>query len=599
MNLILRACGLPNKAPPPPPSVEPAAWRRRGTLPVSPLVDLPVSALWRCALFGELSTFHGLIVVMGHSRRRAAATLKGIMRDDPSRPSALFSDARDVQMQYTDDDHHRATPSRRKWCIPWACTDLRLSTEYLRLSAEALEREEESHWPEDGESFAGRRAAAIRCVLETAVYHGVASINGTNKDVGGHETVALVSVARPAARCSLDASEAPRVLFVVSSAEATTGKGCGDGQVYESMGVYAVLGAGGNERRAALVDAAWELLDPEGTGFVERESFLDAYDASRHPRVFVDGEVDEYRKQQIEKALRVLCKRHTGLDRAGHVSRREFETYCAECPEEDDEAFERLLDVWTAGETLSVERSSEPAAPSPMRPGSRIVRLVHTFWPQEDRNFDNGDDHEYLHTATYETCEDVSELLGVDYFDLGHVIKAVALVANLRGRADDQWEHLERSSKHYAPPSRRSERLRYSEFCDDFPRFERDTGKSEKWGSTVAYPEGKDLFYRLPGGQGSRDINGRGSWRAADHEFSYRHESAHGLLRQVVAEVSTRVDLEACASLETLHDKLRGWREVVRARLRRQHPAVLQEWEEGPVQDHFAFEYSTQHWRGV
>ena len=90
MNLILRACGLPNKAPPPPPSVEPAAWRRRGTLPVSPLVDLPVSALWRCALFGELSTFHGLIVVMGHSRRCAAATLKGVMRDDPSRPSALF-----------------------------------------------------------------------------------------------------------------------------------------------------------------------------------------------------------------------------------------------------------------------------------------------------------------------------------------------------------------------------------------------------------------------------------------------------------------------------------------------------------------------------
>ena len=27
--------------------------------------------------------------------------------------------------------------------------------------------------------------------------------------------------------------------------------------------------------------------------------------------------------------------------------------------------------------------------------------------------------------------------------------------------------------------------------------------------------------------------------------------------------------------------------------------SVLQEWEEGPVQDHFAYEYSTQHWRGV
>ena len=100
MNLILRACGLRKPSPPPP--VEPAAWRRRGTLPVSPLVDLPVSALWRCALFGELSTFHGLIVVMGHSRRRAAATLKGIRRGDPSRPSALFSDARKVRMTFTD-----------------------------------------------------------------------------------------------------------------------------------------------------------------------------------------------------------------------------------------------------------------------------------------------------------------------------------------------------------------------------------------------------------------------------------------------------------------------------------------------------------------
>ena len=263
MNLILRACGLPNKAPPPPPPVEPAAWRRRGTLPVNPLVDLPVAVLWRCARFGELSTFHGLIVVMGHSRRRAAATLKGVMRDDPSRPSALFSDAREVEMTYMYKWLHRDTPSRENWSIPDASQG---SFAYLRLSAEALEREEESHWPEDGESFAGRRAAAIRCVLETAVYHGVASIEGTNRDVDGHETVALVSVARPAPRCSLDAKEPPRVLFVVSSAEATTGKGCGDGQVYESLGVYAVLGAGGNERRAALVDAAWELLDPEGTG---------------------------------------------------------------------------------------------------------------------------------------------------------------------------------------------------------------------------------------------------------------------------------------------------------------------------------------------
>ena len=51
-----------------------------------------------------------------------------------------------------------------------------------------------------GDALAGRRAAAMRQVAATAVYHGVASVEGTNKDKCGNETVALVSVARPAPR---------------------------------------------------------------------------------------------------------------------------------------------------------------------------------------------------------------------------------------------------------------------------------------------------------------------------------------------------------------------------------------------------------------
>ena len=569
-------------------------------MPVSPLVDLPVDVLERCARFGELRTFHGLVVVLGHSRRPTAAALRRIVRDDRLSPSPLFRAARLVEMSWDHRDQRTNTTSRLRWCID---DTFHGKYAYLKHTAEALEEiaeagddEEAGEAGDDEEAvdaaLAGRRAAAIRLVHETAVYHGVASINGTNKDVGGHETVALVSVARPAPRCSPGAVEAPRVLFAVATNKSTPGFFNHDGQIYERVGVYAVLGPGpANERRAALVDAAWALLDPEGTGFVERASFFDAHDTSRHPRVLRAGDdYVDFSTKEVEKSLKKWYKRHAGVDRAGHVSRREFETYYAECPEEDDEGFERLLDVWTE-EPLRVESSSGGAAPSLLRPCSRLVRLVHVSWPHYDRNFDNGDDHEYIHTATAETCADVAERLGVDVACLGYVVKSLVLSAELRGRADDHWQHIESMSTHDHVPS--WPRPTTSAFCDGFPRFGRDTGESEKArGGYVYYPEGEDLFYHRYDRDGKR--------RAADHEFEYCEESAHGLFRELVAEVSTRVDLASCASLATLHEKLRGWREVVRARLRRANPPIRHDWDyEDEVQDHFQFEMNTRSFVGV
>ena len=101
MDFILRACALRRDVspppPPPPPPAEPVArrlrFRRLTRSPVNPLLDLPVEVLERCARFGELRTFHGLVVVLGHSRRPTAAALKRSVRDDRLSPSALFSDA--------------------------------------------------------------------------------------------------------------------------------------------------------------------------------------------------------------------------------------------------------------------------------------------------------------------------------------------------------------------------------------------------------------------------------------------------------------------------------------------------------------------------
>ena len=349
MDFILRACGLRRDVspppPPPPPPAEPVArrlrFRRLTRSPANPLLDLPVEVLERCARFGELRTFHGLVVVLGHSRRPNAAALKRIIPDDRScltlghsslgRRSALFRAARLVEMSWDHRDQRTNTTSRLRWCID---DTFHGKYAYLKHTAEALEEiaeagddEEAGEAGDDEEAvdaaLAGRRAAAIRLVHETAVYHGVASINGTNKDVGGHETVALVSVARPAPRCSPGAVEAPRVLFAVATNKSTPGFFNHDGQIYERVGVYAVLGPGpANERRAALVDAAWALLDPEGTGFVERASFFDAHDTSRHPRVLRAGDdYVDFSTKEVEKSLKKWYKRHAGVDRAGHVSR--------------------------------------------------------------------------------------------------------------------------------------------------------------------------------------------------------------------------------------------------------------------------------------
>ena len=105
-------------------------------------------------------------------------------------------------MSWDHRDQRTNTTSRLRWCIDDTFHQRQYA--YLKLTAEALEEIAEAGDDEEAvdAALAGRRAAAIRLVHETAVYHGVASINGTNKDVGGHETVALVSVARPAARCS-------------------------------------------------------------------------------------------------------------------------------------------------------------------------------------------------------------------------------------------------------------------------------------------------------------------------------------------------------------------------------------------------------------
>ena len=342
MAWILRACGLPSKAPAPPPPVEPAAWRRRGTMPVSPLVDLPVDVLERCARFGELRTFHGLVVVLGHSRRPTAAALKRSVRDDRLSPSALFSDARKVRMTFTDTHPYSHRRGERVSC---RISDRSPPLHECLTALERVAQADDYYYDEEEAAeaaLAGRRAAAIRLVRDTVVYHGVASLNGTNEDVGGYETVGLLSVARPAARCLPGAVETPRLLFAVTTAKSTPGFYNHDGQVYKRFGVYVVLDPEPepNERRAALVDAAWEILDPEGTGFVERASFFEAHDASRHPRVTYLSSREEwerYVESSIRDEERILSKwyeRSAGVERAGHVSRREFQTLYAERSEE-------------------------------------------------------------------------------------------------------------------------------------------------------------------------------------------------------------------------------------------------------------------------
>ena len=247
MDFILRACGLrrDGDAPPPPPRrlppSEPVArrlrFRRQVRSPANPLLDLPVDVLEHCARLGELRTFHGLVVVLGHSRRPTAVALKRIVRDDRLSPSPLFRDAREVEMTYTHTPpYSNTTGEREEYCIG----DSKLKTSPLHRCLVALT---EAAWAGDYEVYddddeeipdgilAARRAAAMQQVGATAVYHGVASIEGTNEDVGGYETVALLSVARREARCLPGAVEPPRVLFAVCTAQSTPGFFGHDGQI--------------------------------------------------------------------------------------------------------------------------------------------------------------------------------------------------------------------------------------------------------------------------------------------------------------------------------------------------------------------------------
>ena len=137
---------------------------------------------------------------------------------------------------------HSSIPTAESVLGALAAGSSHFEVDYARTDEEIAEAGDDEETVDA--ALAGRRAAAIRLVHETAVYHGVASINGTNKDVGGHETVALVSVARPAPRCSPGAVEAPRVLFAVATNKSTPGFFGHDGQIYERVGVYAVLGPG-------------------------------------------------------------------------------------------------------------------------------------------------------------------------------------------------------------------------------------------------------------------------------------------------------------------------------------------------------------------
>lgn len=176
-------------APPPsPPPSEPVAprlrFRRQIRSAANPLLDLPVEVLERCARFSERRTYHGLVVVLGHSRRPTATALKRIVRDVRLLPSTLFHAARAVTIP--------RQGSHTVWRTAYGTV-----TGTCRSNRKFLALEEAAR---AGDALAGRRAAAMRQVAATAVYHGVASVEGTNKDKCGNETVALRKLRRRRAR---------------------------------------------------------------------------------------------------------------------------------------------------------------------------------------------------------------------------------------------------------------------------------------------------------------------------------------------------------------------------------------------------------------
>ena len=138
-------------------------FRRQIRSPANPLIDMPVEILERCARFSERRTYHGLVVVLGHSRRPTATALKRIIRDVRLLPSTLFHAARAVTIPRQEPHVWRTSYGT----VTGVCRSHR---KFLALEEAARA----------GDALAGRRAAAMRQVAATAVYHGVASVEGTN-----------------------------------------------------------------------------------------------------------------------------------------------------------------------------------------------------------------------------------------------------------------------------------------------------------------------------------------------------------------------------------------------------------------------------------
>ena len=138
-------------------------FRRQIRSPANPLIDMPVEILERCARFSERRTYHGLVVVLGHSRRPTAAALKRIVREVRLLPSTLFHAARAVTIPRQEPHVWRTSYGT----VTGVCRSHR---KFLALEEAARA----------GDALAGRRAAAMRQVAATAVYHGVASVEGTN-----------------------------------------------------------------------------------------------------------------------------------------------------------------------------------------------------------------------------------------------------------------------------------------------------------------------------------------------------------------------------------------------------------------------------------
>lgn len=510
--------------------------------------DLPLEVLACCAQLGELRTYHSLVVSLGRD-----SGLRKLVRDDRLEASEVFREARRVHFDYR---------RHGNWFSWWFDRNEKVERSAINQSC---------RW----------RAAAIRAVSGTGIFHGVASVEGTNRDHGGHETVALLSVARRAPRCAPEHVEAPRVLFIVTKANYCPANCRALAMEYEHFGVYAVLGPVTSERRARLVDDAFDRLDQDGVGSIDWDTLRDAYDPAKDPWVLTE-------RISVEEASESFARPPGSfkrlVDDEGRVSRRDFEKHYAHISErfDEDDCFEREVRAGLGGDGPGAAPAAARAslAAGPMRPLSRVVRMLHLFTPVMDGSPD--DEKETLHLASDETSAAVAERLGIDASCLGAVLKSVVLATNLRGGGEDQWDMFEYMAEDF------KKKGKHVSVVDSFPRFERETAgdKVDKH-----YPRGSELqYHRWP-----EDADKR---KAKDHEFDYYYESPHGLFREAVSEVQTRVDLESCSSLRALFERLCGWREAAKAALERENPPVIEEWDYEETPRHYfrrELFYSSRH----